>query len=169
MKTIIKLITIVLFMIFLMPESYAQYMSNYPEKINNLDLNSTPVNKETIVDALGMYTIYYTVDLSDENRGIDEFYLFKESETSYLSMSFNNGVITAFDCSSSAYLIYGNLRVGETVQNLKSMLSNGFGSLYLEEVLDDASKMFNIKLGDDNFFVVHKNDIIVSIHYVASI
>ncbi len=146
--------------------SYGQYMAGYPDTINGLDLSKTPVTKADVETSFGIPQKYHFEDATDEGLGIDEFYDYTEVGKR-LHMKFTDGVIQEFYTDSPDYLIFGKLRVGGSIQELRNMQANNFGRFYIEEIKDTGYRTTVIKLGDDTFRVTHKDNIIEMIWYQA--
>ena len=145
--------------------SYGQYMAGYPRSINGLNLD-TSITKADVESTFGVPQKYYFEDATDEGLGVDEYYDYT-LDGKRLHMKFTDGVIQEFYTDSPDYLIYGKIRVGGNIQDLRDMQANGFGRFYMEEVKDTGYSTTVIKLGDNTLRVTHKDNIIEMIWYQA--
>lgn len=153
-------------LLFVSFNSYAQYMAGYPDTINGLDLSKTPVTKADVELALGIALKYRICEYPDEPLGTDEYYDYQVGEQ-ILHLHFIDGNIQEFYTDSPDYLIFGKLRVGGSIQELRNMQANNFGMFYIEEIKDTGYRTTEIKLGDDTLRVSHKDGIITFIWYQA--
>lgn len=144
-----------------------QYLSGYPNAINNLDLSKTPVTKTDVIAALGEPTQYEIHEYPDEQFvGTDEFYKYV-SNNKELYMMFTDGIVQEFYTDSSDYLFYGTIRVGDNIKNFRDMIANGFGKFFIEEDRGPNLKTVVVKLGDNTLRVTHNNSVITFIMYQA--
>ncbi len=164
MRMKLKFNGLVFTLLLLSISSYGQYLAGYPDTINGLDLGNTPVTKANVESSFGVPQKYYLEDATDEGLGIDEYYDYT-LDGKRLHMKFTDGVIQEFYTDSPDYLIFGNIRVGGNIQDLRDMQANGFGRFYMEEVKDTGYRTTVIKLGDDTLRVTHKDNIIEIIWY----